>query len=268
MDVGKMMEQKRDSSQEVTVHWYWGPTGTGKTRKALWEATEKYGDGVYIKSTNSKWFDGYDGQKAVVFDDLRSSWFEYAYLLKLLDRYPTQVELKGGSRQFRATEIWVTSPFPPNEMYQKMQETDDGKRDLIDQLLRRVTHTVHMPMTPFGSWVPPVTEGVATVDEVDDEEVKKKMRVLDEQAWREENPPALVEVGTVWEEAEKARVQNGVDRAYDCVGSPVLQDRLQVWKATMNLPPLQTGREGLCNYVDTPTRMSVKLEPFSPIPRI
>ncbi|MEM2002796.1 MAG: hypothetical protein QXT77_09145 [Candidatus Methanomethylicaceae archaeon] len=155
MTAAPLFEKARDDSVPMNVRWYWGPTGTGKTRRAYWEARQLGGD-VYIKSTNSKWFDGYDGQKIVIFDDLRSSWFEYSYLLKLLDRYPTRVECKGGSRQWLAETIYVTSPFRPDEMYDKMQERDQD-RDSIAQLVRRVTCVEHMPMTPFGGWTPPET---------------------------------------------------------------------------------------------------------------
>lgn len=152
-DLAALLEKPRDVNNPPTVRWYYGETGTGKTRRAYYEA-KKLGLGdPYIKSTASKWFDGYDGHKVVIFDDLRSSWFEYSYLLKLLDRYPTQVECKGGSRQWQALHIFVTSPFPPNGMYEAMQERD--KVDTIAQLVRRVHVTEKMVMTPFGSWVEP-----------------------------------------------------------------------------------------------------------------
>jgi len=156
-EIAALVEEPRDTTKPMNVRWYYGPTGTGKTRRAYWEA-HRYEGRVYVKSTSTKWFDGYDGQENIIFDDLRSSWFEYSYLLKLLDRYPTQVECKGGSRQWKALNVWVTSPFKPNEMYEKMQEND--KTDSIEQLVRRVQAVEHMPMTPFGCWTEP-TENVS-----------------------------------------------------------------------------------------------------------
>lgn len=153
--IAPLMEAQRDVNTPMNVRWYWGPTGTGKTRRAWYEA-HKLGLGpVYIKSTNSKWFDGYDGQKVIVFDDLRSSWFEYSYLLKLLDRYPTQVECKGGSRQWQATHVYVTCPFHPKDMYKSMQERD-LEYDSIEQLKRRIDVICEMPGGTFGqSWTEP-----------------------------------------------------------------------------------------------------------------
>ncbi len=56
---------------------------------------------------------------------------KFQYLLKLLDRYPFRVEVKGGFRQFRSDLIIITCPKPPEECY--MEAGED-----IDQLLRRI----------------------------------------------------------------------------------------------------------------------------------
>lgn len=155
-DLAALLEAPRDVNDPPTVSWYYGETGTGKTRRAYYEAKQMGLGEPYVKSTASKWFDGYDGHEVVIFDDLRSSWFEYSYLLKLLDRYPTQVECKGGSRQWKAKRIFVTSPFPPEGMYEAMQERD--KVDTIAQLVRRVHIKERMVMTPFGCWKEPIEE--------------------------------------------------------------------------------------------------------------
>lgn len=152
MTAAPYFEEPRDRQIPMKVIWLYGPTGTGKTRRAYWESEQLGMGATYIKSTNSKWFDGYDGERVVIFDDLRSSWFEYSFLLKLLDRYPTRVECKGGSRQWKAEVIYVTSPFKPDEMYTTMQERDQDK-DSIQQLLRRIETIEHMPA--LFTWTEP-----------------------------------------------------------------------------------------------------------------
>lgn len=147
--------RKRDTKPKVS--WFWGPTGTGKTLRAFKEAEEQ-GLEPYVKSGSAKWFDGYDGHSFVIFDDFRDSHIEFGYLLRLLDRYPMRVELKGSSRQWKATRIIVTSPVPPEECFKTMQATD--KYDKIAQLLRRIDEVVHVdkldatliedPQTPQG----------------------------------------------------------------------------------------------------------------------
>lgn len=120
----KYFEKKRDF--KPTVYWYYGQTGTGKTRAAY----EQFPD-AYEKKSESRWWDGYDAHEDVIIDDFRSSHIDFVEMLKLLDRYPCKVEIKGGFRQFLAKNIVITAPVSPQEMYQF--QTEDVK-----QLLRRI----------------------------------------------------------------------------------------------------------------------------------
>lgn len=82
-----------------------GPTGTGKSRTAHAEA----GPRAYVLcDPQGKWWDGYHGQHAVIIDDFRGE-IEFTWLLKLLDRYPMQVQTKGGWTNFKPRFIWITS---------------------------------------------------------------------------------------------------------------------------------------------------------------
>lgn len=52
--------------------WFFGETGSGKTREAVRLCREQFaGDWVMLDITKG-WFDGYDGQKAVILDDFRA----------------------------------------------------------------------------------------------------------------------------------------------------------------------------------------------------
>lgn len=113
------------------VKWYYGATGTGKTKTAYEEYKEKTGtDNIYFSMDTGKWWDGYDAQEYVVIDDMRKDFMKFHQLLKLLDRYPYKVETKGSTRQFVAREIIITSSQHPASMY-------DTRED-IQQLLRRI----------------------------------------------------------------------------------------------------------------------------------
>uniref|UniRef100_UPI004047C3B7 hypothetical protein n=1 Tax=Shewanella sp. TaxID=50422 RepID=UPI004047C3B7 len=120
----KYNEKKRDYAPEV--QWFFGPTGTGKTRKAVEEA----GDDYYMSSRNLKWWEGYDAHENVIIDDFRKDFCTFHELLRILDRYPYRLEVKGGSRQLLAKKIWITSCFHPRDVY-------DTRED-IEQLIRRI----------------------------------------------------------------------------------------------------------------------------------
>lgn len=109
-----------------TVFWYYGSTGTGKTRAACEEA----GADVWWSGANLQWFDGYDGQKHAILDDFRGDQCTLAFLLRLLDRYPVRVPVKGGFRMWTPDRIWITTPYHPTNVY--------PSREDCQQLIRRI----------------------------------------------------------------------------------------------------------------------------------
>lgn len=122
-------EKKRTFKPRVL--WFYGATGTGKTKLAFEMLTEEYGiDDVYMTMDTNSWWQGYDGHRGVIIDDMRRDFSKFHVLLRLLDRYPYQVETKGGSRQLLAETMIITCPFMPEEMY-------NGRED-VQQLIRRI----------------------------------------------------------------------------------------------------------------------------------
>lgn len=91
---------------------FYGPTGTGKSRRAWDEASWS----AYPKDPRSKFWDGYRDQKHVVFDEFRGG-IDIAHLLRWFDRYPVLVEIKGSSTCLVAEKIWITSNLHPKDWY-------------------------------------------------------------------------------------------------------------------------------------------------------
>ena len=126
----KYYEQQR--IWKPNVKWYWGATGTGKTKTAYEEFSKMTdNDSIYFSMDTGKWWEGYDGHTHVIIDDMRGDFMKLHQLLKLLDRYPYKVETKGSTRQFLATHIIITSCMPPQDMF-------PNSRENIDQLIRRI----------------------------------------------------------------------------------------------------------------------------------
>lgn len=97
---------------ERTVKVFWGPTGTGKSRRAWEEA----GLEAYPKDPRTKFWCGYHGQQHVVMDEFRGT-IDIANMLRWLDRYPVIVEIKGGAVALKATAVWITSNLEPKFWY-------------------------------------------------------------------------------------------------------------------------------------------------------
>lgn len=125
--------------EKPKVEWYWGPTGSGKTREA-WEQCG-YED-TWVSNVNLDWVDGYDGQSNVIIDDFRASHCQFAKLLRILDRYPLKLPVKGGFVDWVPKRIIVTSTHSPYKCY-KSEDIQEN----IDQLIRRIDEIVEFEKT-------------------------------------------------------------------------------------------------------------------------
>lgn len=147
--------------------WLYGPTGVGKTRTAF-EVGERYcqlATSPWISADQElRWFYGYYGQPVAIFDDFRPKKIRFDFILRLTDRYPFTVPLKGSSVNWAPKLIFFTTPcdiattFAAREQYRAedlrqlrrrihgefdMEEPDSIAR--IEELLRGKLEPVRVP---------------------------------------------------------------------------------------------------------------------------
>lgn len=97
---------------ELQNEWWYGATGTGKSRTAHQEYPTAY------RKIANKWWDGYQGQDVVILDDFDNKHDGLVYHLKIWgDHYPFMAETKGGQIYIRPKKIIITSNYHPASIW-------------------------------------------------------------------------------------------------------------------------------------------------------
>lgn len=102
----------KSTHRDVKVIFLVGSPGTGKTR---W-AWDNYPD-LYSKP-EGHWWDGYTGQQTILLDDYYGD-IPYSIFLKVLDRYPLNLPIKGGFTPAKYTTVIITSNKSFTRWYQE-----------------------------------------------------------------------------------------------------------------------------------------------------
>lgn len=110
-----------------------GPTGIGKTTQAHrhWPNAFK----PMYPSDSKVWFDGYEGQDTVIFDEIdewHTSKIAISTVFQYLDPFPLIVPIKGSSTSARWTTVILTANLPPTEWFPYAPQAK------VDALVRRI----------------------------------------------------------------------------------------------------------------------------------
>lgn len=121
----------------IAVRFCVGPAGTGKSTCAGLFDTEL--DAYpYDRALNGFW-DGYTGQKSVIFDEMSGAVMSPTEFNRVCDKGPYRVNVKNGSAWLAAEDIRITANYMP-EFWWK-----EGTRFNYEALSRRITEChLHM----------------------------------------------------------------------------------------------------------------------------
>jgi len=125
---------------KTEVWWLCGESRTGKTEWCdKYFPREKVMDNFYTSC--NQWWDGYVGQENVVIDDYRPEHFPEHLLLRLLDKTPLRVNIKGTTCQFLAKRIVINSNYRPQDIFSWEERIP---------LLNRIEHVLEFVRDPKG----------------------------------------------------------------------------------------------------------------------
>jgi hypothetical protein len=125
------------------VHLRYGPSGIGKTRWYVENWKFEQGE-LYVTPVTggALWFDGMDQHRSVLIDEFNGQ-LPLTDLLRLLDRYITNVAIKGGFTWLCAGRVGITTNYHPATWYTWLPNERRGTTDRSESywaLARRFTH--------------------------------------------------------------------------------------------------------------------------------
>lgn len=136
---GMIVRQQEYQKPKVIVRW--GIPGSGKTR-FIYDNHKP--EDIWCWAGGS-WFDAYDGHPVVLFDDFDGSCLGFRTLLRLLDRYPIDVPVKGAYVPWRPKIIYLTSNLKPEEWYPQHEAH-------LGAIKRRIDECIEVIGAPDPMW--------------------------------------------------------------------------------------------------------------------
>lgn len=112
--------------RKVEVELLTGPTGCGKTRKAM--ETSEY----RIQGTQLAWWQDYDGEDTICIDEYSND-VPITEMLNLLDGYQLRLNVKGTHTYANWNKVFITTNLKPDELH------PNAKQAHRDALFRRIT---------------------------------------------------------------------------------------------------------------------------------
>lgn len=122
----KITEKSLPKFRKVEVILLTGPTGCGKTRKAMEEATYK------IQGSQLQWWENYDMDETILIDEYNND-APITELLALLDGYKLRLNVKGSHTYANWNKVYITTNLKINELH------SNAKTAHREALFRRIT---------------------------------------------------------------------------------------------------------------------------------
>lgn len=140
------LSRQAPSTFPRTVIVLYGRSGAGKS---LWarQFAQRNSLSVYAKnltkSSDTQWFDGYDGESLLLLDDFTDQAVSFRELLIWTDIYKHRIQIKGTMCVAQWSHVIITSNVCPNQWYEKYIGAER------EPLVRRLDHVLEAPPAPY-----------------------------------------------------------------------------------------------------------------------
>ncbi|KAK8807869.1 hypothetical protein WA588_006357 [Blastocystis sp. NMH] len=142
-DLFRRKQQKLEERVQPTVLVYIGKSGTGKTHHCYHDPDyQASGYKFPVQQAGKVYFDGYDGESTIWFDEFGGSVLPFGIFLRLCDKLETLVETKGSSVCItNLRKILISTTTYPKNWWRDSRKYQEDPR----QLWRRLTHVFYIP---------------------------------------------------------------------------------------------------------------------------
>lgn len=128
--------------RDVHVHYVVGASGSGKTYTYK-RLCDRYGDAdVYLVTDYANdmtaAFDRYQAENVIVLDEFRGN-VRFSTFLNLTDKYRCDIHARYVSTMALYSEVYITSVYPPEKLYENLVETATQGIEPRQQLYRRIS---------------------------------------------------------------------------------------------------------------------------------
>ena len=147
-------KRKRETptKREVKVHYIVGESGTGKSYTYTQLCEEHDEEDIYFLSDyENGGLDLYCGEHILFMDEYKGQ-LTFSQLLIMTDCYKSQLHARYVNVIALWDEIYITSVYPPEELYKQMVSADVRGIDKQKQLLRRITDITYCYIDDAGDY--------------------------------------------------------------------------------------------------------------------
>ena len=147
LSVSRFASADRIRAVPAKVLYVWGTTGLGKTT-TFQTVCDRLSVKYFSKCPGDRWFDGYNQQAVILFDEFSDVSFTCNQWNGLCDPNPSALEVKGTKFTNTSSHYVVLSNCCPEDLYPRIKIEN---RPIWDAFRRRLTDVHHFELTSFNT---------------------------------------------------------------------------------------------------------------------